>query len=132
MPKSEEFPRMTPEEIASARIQEAEMVKGGAEVDREGRLIATGDQKAEAKREMIKTDSMSKDLGKYFTEHDMHTICEGLRKLEEGLKGKYKNAEKGEETERIEAEMKNVGALANRLEMVGKGLVKIEEIVGKM
>ncbi|MBI4054424.1 MAG: hypothetical protein HY397_03800 [Candidatus Doudnabacteria bacterium] len=82
-------PRMTPEEIRSAKIQEGRMISDDATVDAEGRLNATEAQKGHARKEM-EADFLARDLEKTFDVKELERVFEAIRQiaLYEGYKAK--------------------------------------------
>lgn len=91
--ESPEFRQMSPNEISSAKQEEAALLREGAEVSTDGRIVPTDKQVSRAMQEM-RVDLMARDIGKYFTSKDLlimyDAMREGMRTLQQDLK-KYRS-----------------------------------------
>ena len=72
--------KMTPEELKSARMNDAELLRGGAEFDETGKLVVTQKQQENA-REQMEGNIMYKDLRKYFTDHDLDDLYKATSRM---------------------------------------------------
>jgi hypothetical protein len=73
-----EFRRLSSDEVKSVKQTEGKMLSEGAEVDEEGRLFVTVDQKGRARGEM-NNELMARDLARHFSSREVALLGDIVR-----------------------------------------------------